>query len=55
MLAIRLAKVMEARIGSGNATDCSRLAWVLKQIGETERAIHIVERGLQLDPQGYRL
>ena len=48
--AARLAAVMEPKIGQGDATDCSRLAWVLIQSGRTDRADEIVERGLQLDP-----
>jgi tetratricopeptide (TPR) repeat protein len=50
-LALRLAKVMETKIENANATDCSRLAWVLMQTGESERARRIVELGLRLEPQ----
>ncbi len=50
LLARRLSTLMEARIGEGNATDCSRLAWLLLQAGEQERASAVVERGLELDP-----
>ncbi len=51
LLALRLARVLEARIGTGNATDCSRLGWVLMNAGETERARNAVDLGLRLDPQ----
>ena len=51
ILALRLARVMEARIETANATDCSRLGWVLMNAGETERARKIVDRGLLLDSQ----
>jgi hypothetical protein len=51
LLALRLAKVIEGRIGEANATDCSRLAWILMQAGEAARAKAIVERGLSLEPQ----
>jgi len=51
VLALRLANVMEARIGSGNATDCSRLGWVLMHAGEPTRAGRIADLGLGLDPQ----
>jgi len=50
-LALRLANVMEIGIHKGNATDCSRLAWILLHAGETERARRIIDRGLRLDPK----
>ncbi len=50
-LAFRLAKAMEARIESANATDCSRLAWLRIHTGEPDRAKHLVEQGLRLDPK----
>ena len=51
VLALRLAKVMESRIGSASANDCSRLAWVLLNAGESKRAKAIVDQGLRIDPQ----
>jgi hypothetical protein len=51
ILALRLARVMETRIGTGNATDCSRLGWVLMNAGEAERARKAADRGLLLDPE----
>jgi len=50
MIAKRLAAVMEPRINEGDATDCSRLAWVLIQAGKGERAREIIDLGLQIDP-----
>lgn len=50
LLARKLGNVMESRIEEGNATDCSRLAWLLRQADEPERASKVVERGLKLDP-----
>ena len=50
LFAARLAAVMEPTIQEGDATDCSRLAWVLIQSGKSERAYEIVEQGLRLDP-----
>jgi hypothetical protein len=49
-IAKRLAAVMEPKISTGDATDCSRLAWVLIHSGKTERALEIIDRGLVLDP-----
>ncbi len=51
VLAHQLASAMEPRIQEGNATDCSRLAWLYLQTGEQHRASDIVERGLRLDPR----
>jgi tetratricopeptide (TPR) repeat protein len=50
LLARKLSTLMEARIAEANATDCSRLAWLLLQAGEQERASAVVDRGLELDP-----
>lgn len=49
-IARRLAAIMEPRILTGDATDCSRLAWVLIHSGRPDRALQIIDRGLQLDP-----
>jgi hypothetical protein len=50
VLASRLAKVMQFRIAEGNATDCSRLAWLYLIASETGKAVEVVEMGLALDP-----
>ena len=50
LLALRLGRVMEGRIGDADATDCSRLGWVWMNAGETERARRVAEMGLRLDP-----
>jgi tetratricopeptide (TPR) repeat protein len=49
-IAKRLAAVMEPKIAAGDATDCSRLAWVLIHSGRTDRALEIIDCGLRLDP-----
>ena len=46
----RLTAVMEPKISTGDATDCSRLAWVLVHSGKNERALEIIDCGLRLDP-----
>jgi hypothetical protein len=46
----QLAKAMEPKITEGDATDCSRLAWLLIKCDRGDRALQIVERGLRLDP-----
>lgn len=46
----RLVAVMEPKILDGDATDCSRLAWLMVQSGRTDRALEIIEMGLRLDP-----
>jgi hypothetical protein len=48
--ALRLAAVMEPKITQGDATDCSRLAWVLVHSGRVDRALEIIECGLRIDP-----
>lgn len=49
-IALRLGNAMEKRIADGNATDCSRLAWVLLNSGQHERAKSAVDLGLAMDP-----
>jgi hypothetical protein len=46
----RLAKVMEPNIPGGDATDCSRLAWLLIRSDREDDALRVVERGLKIDP-----
>lgn len=41
---------MEPRLAEGDATDCSRLAWLLIRCDQEDRALEIVEYGLKLDP-----
>jgi hypothetical protein len=45
----RLVKVMEQRIDEGDATDCSRLAWLCLHLHDEERARAYVDRGLAKD------
>jgi hypothetical protein len=49
-MALRISRLMEARVQEGDATDCSRLAWLLMYMGEDHRARTIVELGLQKSP-----
>jgi hypothetical protein len=50
LFAQRLARIMEPKITEGDATDCSRLAWLFLRCDNEDRAIEIVECGLKLDP-----
>jgi hypothetical protein len=47
----KLAQVMENRISEGDATDCSRLAWLFLRLQDEEKAQGIVELGISLDPE----
>jgi hypothetical protein len=49
-IAKRLAAIMEPKIMHGDATDCSRLAWVLIQSGRVDRALEIIDCGLRIEP-----
>ena len=49
ILTRRLASLMESRVSEGNATDCSRLAWLFLRLGDGEKARRLVARGLELD------
>jgi len=46
----KLAEVLENRIKEGDATDCSRLAWLYLNIHEKEKAKTFTELGLKQDP-----
>lgn len=46
----KLAEKMELRLQEGNATDCSRLCWLLLRLDEDEKAIEYLRYGLKLDP-----
>lgn len=45
----RLADVMSDRISEADATDCSRLAWLCRHLGDRERARYFTEQGLARD------
>ncbi len=47
----RLVAIMEPKIGEGDATDCSRLAWLFMQLGDRNRAWEVVQCGLKLDSE----
>lgn len=46
----RLAAMMEARINEGNATDCSRLAWLWMRLQNEGKAYDLAKRGLGAEP-----
>ena len=46
----RLAQLMENRITEGDATDCSRLAWLFIRLNDKEKARQIIEVGLSVEP-----
>lgn len=50
ILARRLAALMESRIAEGNATDCSRLAWLFRRLQDEQKAQQMVKRGLEIEP-----
>jgi tetratricopeptide (TPR) repeat protein len=45
-----LASVMAKRIDEGDATDCSRLAWLYIHLGDKQSARYFTELGLEQDP-----
>ncbi len=46
-LLVKVIEVMEKRIKDLSATDCSRLAWLLLNIGNSERALDVAKIGVQ--------
>jgi hypothetical protein len=46
----KLTEIMDPRIDEGDATDCSRLAWLCLRLKEEKRAHELVTKGLQIDP-----
>lgn len=46
----RVAEQMRRHLDHLDATDCSRLAWLYLNIGNSDRAIDITKRGLEKDP-----
>ncbi len=46
----RLSRLMDARIVEGDATDCSRLAWLYLHLQNERRALELAEQGLLLEP-----
>jgi hypothetical protein len=49
LLLDKVIEVMTKRIHEGNATDYSRLAWLLLNNNEDEKALQFVEKGLSMD------
>lgn len=50
-LIIRVAEVMNCHLKELDATDCSRLAWLYLNIGNTDRARDVARSGLQKDSE----
>jgi hypothetical protein len=50
ILVRRLSTLMESRITEGNATDCSRLAWLYMRLQDEDKARQLVGRALELEP-----
>jgi hypothetical protein len=47
----KLVDTLASRIDKeGDATDCSRLAWLYRRLGEQEAAALLIEQGLQMEP-----
>jgi tetratricopeptide (TPR) repeat protein len=46
----KLIDLMESRLEEADATDCSRLGWLYMHRNQTEKAMEVVERGLQSEP-----
>ena len=42
-----VVEAMQRQLSALDATDCSRLGWLLVNIGETERALHVAQHGLK--------
>jgi hypothetical protein len=51
VLVRKITDIMERRIDEADATDCSRLAWLLMHLHNYDRAKQIVSIGLQKDPE----
>jgi hypothetical protein len=49
ILVRRLVELMNDRIGEGDATDCSRLAWLYLHLNDTRRASELADAGLHMD------
>ena len=45
-----VAERMHGRLQALSATDCSRLAWLMLNLGNEERARDVAKRGLEKDP-----
>jgi NB-ARC domain-containing protein len=51
ILVRRLADLMNDRIGEGDSTDCSRLAWLYLHLNDSRRASELAEAGLRMEPR----
>jgi hypothetical protein len=52
-LIARVVPAMTRHHQKMDATDCSRLAWLHLQLGETAKARKVAQRGVELDPGNY--
>ena len=48
---VSVAERMQTRVQRLSATDCSRLAWLMLNLGDDERARDVAKRGLERDPE----
>ena len=46
----RVIKAMKEYAIEGDATDCSRLAWLYIRLGDNDSARHLTQQGLNLEP-----
>jgi hypothetical protein len=50
-----VAEVLNKNLGQLDANDCSRLAWLLLTLRDSERAGEVVKRGYSVDPENYNV
>ena len=50
-MVLNVAERMQNRVESLSATDCSRLAWLMLNLGDEERARDVARRGVEQDPE----
>lgn len=53
LLLDKVIEIMSRRIKEGGATDYSRLAWLLVNNNQDEKAVEMVEKGLEIDPNNH--
>ena len=49
-LLIRVAEVMERRLGELSGSECSRLAWLYLNVGNSDRALDVARVGIESEP-----
>ena len=50
-MVVSVAERMYGRLQGLSATDCSRLAWLMLNLGDDERARDVARRGVELNPE----